>query len=882
MSEVLGGMPTYQARVPVQTPGIVQVPGGEAYGALAQSMDRLSRAFNETVEPIVTAQSQREGRSAVELGEDGMPRAPQLRSEISAAGRAFNAAAVQQYQDTSEMYWGTRFQALRSEHRDNPQAFYATGRQMIEGAAQSMPEAIRGQITARLSSVLQAHTRGVTADMQQRVERQAQTAWTMAYTQQGDELEAYAVNGQIGSPEAQALMQRTLQHVQAGVAAGHLSPEMARLEREALADRVMANGIAGQAERIAREQGVEAGERFLVERLSQPDVAGAGARAISQARAEGARRLGLFRSERTVEDQAVRDALQNVRQTFSAGGSVSPSDIERLAVRAERANLPIVAGEFRAIGTLSGEARTWANMTIPQLNEAFAQAMTRAPAEADRNETGPRIQLLQRALTHRLEQFNRDPIAAARANSQELRELEGRVVRGQATTADLIRAQDAAIRANGFDPTGAPVMSRAAAQGLVRSMSALPAEQAAERLVQTFEAYGLENRARLWDTLRQADMPAHLRAVTVMLASPDQRDAMRRYVTITNEQDWSQRLESRIREDDRRGLNDVIQRAMVGFERTQSGTATDQQLFNDTRSVVRTLALDAMTRSIPAEQAVAEAVRQVVTQGWRVVEPGSRAAWRVPAGVQYDDAQFTRVTRDLLTSGVLENLRFRIPEGAIAADLPPEERQRAYRESLAGSATWRSTPEGRGAMLTDSAGRPVFMEDNRPFRVMFDEVRQGTYPAGAPRGALPNVGVTRGLLDRTQSVGAAITQAFPAARITSGARNGPSEAQHAHGTAIDISLAGLDQGQREALVRRVLSGEGPFANVRGIGTYNATADSLHVDTRAGAFAAWGPNRSRTSLHQTPAWFQSLVEERRARGNGSPSASREELPPVATP
>lgn len=755
MSDILGGMPTYRSQVQIQPPGIVQVPGGEAYGALASSMDRLSRAFNDVAEPIIQAESQREGRSAVEFGEDGRPRAPQLRNEVSSSGRAFNAAAIQQYQDQSEMYWSTQFQTLRAQHRDDPQAFMAAGRAMVEGASQQMPEAYRGQITGRLMQVLQAHTRGVTADMQQRVERQANQAWQMAYTQQADELEAYAVNGQLDSPEARALMGRTVGHIEAGVRAGHLSPEMARLEREALADRVMAHGIAGQAERIAREQGLEAGERFLVERLSEADVAAAGTRAISAARAEGARRLGLLRQGRETEQQEVRDLLSNTRNTIAAQGTPSASSLEANAVRATRAGLPIVAAEFRALANLTTEARTWQGMTLPQLQQQLAEATRRSVTEGDANETGPRMRMIASMIQRRFEMFSRDPIAAVHTTDPEISSLAQRVDRGEAPMSELIRRQDEAIRANGFDPTGAPVMSRGAAEGLVRRVAALPIGDtvdpqtgqrrpgAASTLAAEFARYGEENRARLWDTMRQAQMPEALRAVTVLMAAPTQADAMRRYMTIVAEPDGLQRIQRALPEGEGPRLNDAIRTAMEPFRRTQSGTTQDLGLLNDTERVVTTLATEAMSRGVGRSDAVREAVRQVVEQGWRVVENGSRAAWRVPSGVEYNDAMFRRVTQDLLRPGVLENVRLRVPDGAIANDLTPDERQRAYRESLLQSGSWRSAPDGRGATLMNSAGQPVFMEDGRPFTVRFDEVRDGTYPSGAPSylRVRPSVGV---------------------------------------------------------------------------------------------------------------------------------------------
>ena len=110
--------------------------------------------------------------------------------------------------------------------------------------------------------------------------------------------------------------------------------------------------------------------------------------------------------------------------------------------------------------------------------------------------------------------------------------------------------------------------------------------------------------------------------------------------------------------------------------------------------------------------------------------------------------------------------------------------------------------------------------------------------------------------DRIQNVVQKITQEFPAINVTSTTRPGSGTSQHATGNAADLSLRGLSQDQRASLVQNLTSGK--YGNVGGLGTYNATGDLLHVDTRSGPKMAWGPNRSRTSLNETPQWFQQSV------------------------
>jgi hypothetical protein len=113
-----------------------------------------------------------------------------------------------------------------------------------------------------------------------------------------------------------------------------------------------------------------------------------------------------------------------------------------------------------------------------------------------------------------------------------------------------------------------------------------------------------------------------------------------------------------------------------------------------------------------------------------------------------------------------------------------------------------------------------------------------------------------GTSNQIQNIVQKITQEFPNVNVTSALRPGDTNSQHARGNAADLSLRGLPQEQRAALVQNLTAGR--YGNVGGLGTYNATGDLLHVDTRSGSKMAWGPDRSRASLNQTPQWFQAAV------------------------
>jgi hypothetical protein len=77
------------------------------------------------------------------------------------------------------------------------------------------------------------------------------------------------------------------------------------------------------------------------------------------------------------------------------------------------------------------------------------------------------------------------------------------------------------------------------------------------------------------------------------------------------------------------------------------------------------------------------------------------------------------------------------------------------------------------------------------------------------------------------------------------------------GNAFDISLANLPDEKKADVVKYWLK-----RGASSVGFYPDTV-SLHVDFKADAKGeavkgAWGPNRSRSSLPQTPEWFQTLA------------------------
>lgn len=81
---------------------------------------------------------------------------------------------------------------------------------------------------------------------------------------------------------------------------------------------------------------------------------------------------------------------------------------------------------------------------------------------------------------------------------------------------------------------------------------------------------------------------------------------------------------------------------------------------------------------------------------------------------------------------------------------------------------------------------------------------------------------------------------------------GASGSRHLHKDAVDLDLAGYTDEQKKAVIATLLADP----RVGAIGNYGG--DTIHFDLRPGGRKAWGPNKSSSSLGETPSWFRDQV------------------------
>jgi hypothetical protein len=123
---------------------------------------------------------------------------------------------------------------------------------------------------------------------------------------------------------------------------------------------------------------------------------------------------------------------------------------------------------------------------------------------------------------------------------------------------------------------------------------------------------------------------------------------------------------------------------------------------------------------------------------------------------------------------------------------------------------------------------------------------------------------------------------YPSLRVTSRDRSpqhnaavgGASGSRHLHGDAIDVGMRELPDDQRREVANYARS-----IGAKGFGYY-PNSNSMHFDLRPSGEAFWGPNYSRTSLNQTPGWFQTMAGQKGPGADLSTTAGITNQAPVA--
>ena len=138
----------------------------------------------------------------------------------------------------------------------------------------------------------------------------------------------------------------------------------------------------------------------------------------------------------------------------------------------------------------------------------------------------------------------------------------------------------------------------------------------------------------------------------------------------------------------------------------------------------------------------------------------------------------------------------------------------------------------RGAATSPGAALPAVAAPSGPTGTIPDTTVTALAPRAAPAGGNESIQRVLSEIER-------MAPGYGHLTTHGGDRPGDVGSQHAAGTAGDISLRGLPTAQRKIILDALASGQGAFAGINGLGTYNPATDLIHFDFRQGARNAWG-------------------------------------------
>ena len=216
-----------------------------------------------------------------------------------------------------------------------------------------------------------------------------------------------------------------------------------------------------------------------------------------------------------------------------------------------------------------------------------------------------------------------------------------------------------------------------------------------------------------------------------------------------------------------------------------------------------------------------------------------------------------------------------------------EEGIRDYARMFATSDRYKGLRSGTTAERAAALGRSGYAEDPT-YGAKITQLALSlpeTFTPGQGQSAAPAAptapATTAQLAANIKDLERRLVEKYPELRVTSRDRDvghnaavgGAKNSQHTHGTAVDMSLRGMDEARQREVVEYARS-----LGARGLGYY-PNSQSVHFDMRTGAPAAWGPNYSRTSLPQTPQWYQQVAAQHLS-GASAPAAAAQTA--AATP
>ena len=409
---------TYRRRVALQGPvGVTPMPSGVGNtAALTAGMDRLAAAFSgisadmqRKGEEREVYQADEEARTAPILDAEGNISTEQ-RDPLTRAGRVFNAGMLKRTLDHTITQAETNAVSLRAEAAGDPVKFRELWDGYSQGILQRVPEWMRPEATASLARQGAGHLQGLQREAIS-TERGLQAA-TFSEREKALEREGMglAAAGETSGPAYESWRRRYDAHMNDGVTTRQLTPELADIRRNAMAESTLGAVTVRQVQERVRAGGTR--EEVLRDFDAQMD---------RQRLPPGQRdRLRNMVEGQLAEADAIRrearseatNQAEDWQARITGGVPVAPEEGAKIAADLETNGAPRLAQRVRDINAIQQDARVYGTLPTAELAR---KAQENAGRVLRPDATARDVQLSEltsRMLQRRQEAMRDDPLAA--------------------------------------------------------------------------------------------------------------------------------------------------------------------------------------------------------------------------------------------------------------------------------------------------------------------------------------------------------------------------------------------------------------------------------------------------------------------------------------
>lgn len=348
-----GSVPSYRSGERIQGQALVDTStgGGGSMAALSRTFSDLQNTFagfaadeRRRAEERQIGEDQRDVLTRPVRDEAGNYTVPEFGDWGTRTGAARNRMILSRMADEVAIEARERAVTLRQEAGGDPQRFAALYQGWTEGRLSAMPEAVRETARGAFSSVGTQHFTSMSQHVIAREERNQQQGWAANLAAQDADLEGLARAGQVGSPEYLRAEANRNAILDRGVRDGHISAEMAQVQRDAMAERV--GGVA-----VTRAAMDRLGAGATAEEVLRDFDAEADRRALPVGARERLRNLleARINERRAVQaEQRTEIGIEwtDLRARLTGGVPVEATEVDALARRAEGAGARATAAEI--------------------------------------------------------------------------------------------------------------------------------------------------------------------------------------------------------------------------------------------------------------------------------------------------------------------------------------------------------------------------------------------------------------------------------------------------------------------------------------------------------------------------------------------------------